>query len=510
MDDAAGMSLRPIKLLIGALGGEGGGVLSTWIVSAATAEGLPVQSTSIPGVAQRTGATTYYIEISPKPGRAPLFALTPSAGDLDLLAASELMEAARAIGNGFASAERTTLVASVHRVFAMTEKMAGGDGSYDVTKLLHAIEQNTQRAVLFDADAAAREAKSAINAVLLGAIAGTGVLPIAAEKFEAAIRAEEKSVEANLRGFRTGLAYARGDVRWAPVRPGKRPHRDVADADALIERARQELPAAAAEFAAEGVKRLTAYQDAAYAALYLDRLGRVASVERSLAGNGQIARETARQLAVRMSFEDVIRVAQLKSDRERFERIRRDLAAGDDQPVVVIDYFKPGVEELCSVLPPRLARRIIDLAERHGWKDLAYLGMEVRSSSILGFLRLRLLAKLRWWRPRAWRWQQEQQAIEAWLERVVGAARISLPLAAEIVDCARLVRGYGETHRRGRANYELIAAELIDPALRGDFSPSFAADAIASARAAALKDPEGESLTKTLDEIRTRQMAKVA
>src|SRR5262249_30267577 len=159
-------------------------------------------------------------------------------------------------------------------------------------------------------------------------------------------------------------------------------------------------------------KRLTAYQDAAYAALYLDRLGRVASVERSLGGNGQLARETARHLAVRMSFEDVIRVAQLKSDRERFQRIRRDVTAGQAQPVVVVDYFKPGVEELCSILPPRLARRILDLAEKRGWKDRAYLGMEVRSTTILGFLRLRLLARLRGWRPRTWRWQEEQQAIE--------------------------------------------------------------------------------------------------
>jgi indolepyruvate ferredoxin oxidoreductase beta subunit len=58
---------RPITILIAALGGEGGGVLTNWIVAAATDLGFPVQSTSIPGVAQRTGATTYYIEILPTP-----------------------------------------------------------------------------------------------------------------------------------------------------------------------------------------------------------------------------------------------------------------------------------------------------------------------------------------------------------------------------------------------------------------------------------------------------------
>src|SRR3954453_1591507 len=99
------VSTRPLTLLIAALGGEGGGVLTDWIVSAAEAAGLPVQSTSIPGVAQRTGATTYYVEIFPVPlaqlgGKRPVLALAPGVGDVDLVVASELLEAGRAIANG--------------------------------------------------------------------------------------------------------------------------------------------------------------------------------------------------------------------------------------------------------------------------------------------------------------------------------------------------------------------------------------------------------------------------
>ena len=56
---------RPVTLLLLALGGEGGGVLHDWIVDAAIEAGYPVQATSIPGVAQRTGATSYYIELLP-------------------------------------------------------------------------------------------------------------------------------------------------------------------------------------------------------------------------------------------------------------------------------------------------------------------------------------------------------------------------------------------------------------------------------------------------------------
>src|SRR5262249_12295959 len=91
---------RPFSILIAALGGEGGGVLAGWIVAAADELDFPVQSTSIPGVAQRTGATTYYIEMLPASqrevaGRRPVLSLVPGVGDIDLLAASALMEAAR-------------------------------------------------------------------------------------------------------------------------------------------------------------------------------------------------------------------------------------------------------------------------------------------------------------------------------------------------------------------------------------------------------------------------------
>ena len=119
---------RPITLLIAALGGEGGGVLTDWIVAAATQCGFPVQSTSIPGVAQRTGATTYYIEIVPLTarelgGKRPVLALAPGVGDVDIVVASELLEAGRAIASGFVTADRTTMIASTSRSYLVTEKM---------------------------------------------------------------------------------------------------------------------------------------------------------------------------------------------------------------------------------------------------------------------------------------------------------------------------------------------------------------------------------------------------
>ena len=127
---------RPITILIAALGGEGGGVMADWLMEAATASGFPAQATSIPGVAQRTGATTYYLEIYPAKradlgGRTPVMSLTPSPGNVDIMVASELVEAGRAMQNGYVSPERTTLIASTHRIYATVEKMQMSDGRFD-------------------------------------------------------------------------------------------------------------------------------------------------------------------------------------------------------------------------------------------------------------------------------------------------------------------------------------------------------------------------------------------
>src|SRR5215510_13084467 len=214
-------SARPITMLVAALGGEGGGVLTQWIVAAATQAGFPVQSTSIPGVAQRTGATTYYIELVPVPwrelgGKRPVLALAPGVGDVDIVLASELMEAGRTIAAGFVTPDRTLMIASTARSYLVVEKMAMADGRYDSARLTKAIEEHAHEHLLIDMDALARQSGAMINAVMLGIIAGCGRLPIPAAVFERAIRADGKAVDANLRGFRSGLdAAARANARPA-------------------------------------------------------------------------------------------------------------------------------------------------------------------------------------------------------------------------------------------------------------------------------------------------------
>ncbi|HEX7968770.1 MAG TPA: indolepyruvate oxidoreductase subunit beta family protein [Stellaceae bacterium] len=506
----------PFTLLIAALGGEGGGVLTNWIVAAAESRGLPVQSTSIPGVAQRTGATTYYIEMLPVPwsdlgARRPVLSLVPGAGDVDMMVASELLEAGRAVAAGFVTPDRTTLIASTHRILAMTEKMAGGDGAFDTGRLLQAIEERAQSHILFDMDETARQAGSVISAVMLGAIAGAGRLPIPAEAFEAAIRAEGKAVEANLRGFAAGLAAVRSGSAAGGSSATQKRRQSAAPTLAGLERAAAEtMPSLAMEIVVEGLRRLASYQDLGYAQLYFDRLGAIRDADARAAAAGRLLRETARHLAVRMSFEDVIRVAQAKADPARLERIRAEMRVAADEPFAVVDFFKPGIEELCSILPPMLARPILGMAARRGWLGRVYWGMEVRSTSITGFARLKLLASLKRWRRHSHRFIEEQKAIEDWLALIAAAAALSGDLALEVAECARLIKGYGDTHARGVANYRKIETRVIRPALAGRYTLPVAIDAVAAARTAALADPDGERLDQTLADIEQRATGRIA
>jgi indolepyruvate ferredoxin oxidoreductase beta subunit len=486
---------RPITLLIAALGGEGGGVLTNWIVRTAEQSGFPVQSTSIPGVAQRTGATTYYIEILPVPtsqlnGRRPVLALTPGIGDIDVAVASELLEAGRTVANGFITPDRTTVIASISRFYAMDEKIAMGDGRFDPDKLRKVIGENARDTLLIDMDALARQSGSFINAVMLGTIAGCGRLPLSAETFEAVIRADGKAVASNLLGFRAGLTAAQAKTA-APVTTNIRTS-STNSIESLEAEVGQTMPVAAQPIVVEGVRRLAAYQNLGYARHYLDRLVPFRT------GDVRLLTETARHLAVRMSYEDVIRVAAAKIAPARIARIARDELKASGEPFTVHDFLKPGIEEFCQVLPSFIARPILHVSARKGWLGRVYVGMEISATSISGYLRFLMLARLRPLRPYGHRYREEQAQIGSWLALITEAAWQSAEVALEVAECARLIKGYGETYARGSANYRSIVERVIGPVLAGHISLARGADAIASSRTAALVDPDGESLAKYL------------
>jgi indolepyruvate ferredoxin oxidoreductase beta subunit len=215
-----------------------------------------------------------------------------------------------------------------------------------------------------------------------------------------------------------------------------------------------------------------------------------------LGGDARLAAEVGRHLATWMSYEDIVRVADLKTRASRFQRVRKEVGAKDGEPVVVIDYLKPGVEEFASLLPSFLGKKITDWAEKRGKLDAYNVGMHIRTSSIFGYALVRSLAWLKPWRPSSYRYREEQQLIERWLALVGEAARRDAALAFEVAECARLIKGYGETHRRGKGNFLAIADALIDNPATADAAEQ--ANAIRKAREAALADPEGQALGKQL------------
>lgn len=487
---------RPVTILIAALGGEGGGLFADWLVAAAMDCDYPVQSTSIPGVSQRTGATTYYVEIYPATaaqlnGRTPVMALTPTPGAIDVVAASELIEAGRALQGGYIDADNTTLVASTHRIYAVAEKVMPGDGRADSEKVLAAVRASAKQAVLFDMAQLARANGSMINAVLFGALAGSGALPLPRAVCERAIRNAGKGAGASLRGFAAGFDHASGkDASTAStVQAGK----DVTP----VERVRVKFPAETFDVLDAGVARLIDYQDAAYATLYLNRLEPVLALDREAGGAAtgyKLTRETGRQLALWMSFEDLIRVADLKTRKSRFERVRKEVGAKPEDTVSVTEYLKPGLEEVCSLLPPRIAQRLKPWAEKwaekHGKEKSLSMALQVKTSSLWGFLLLRGVSCLKPWRRHTSRYQAEHAMIERWLGAIkrLGFAVQDVELALEIAECARLVKGYGDTHSNGVKQFEKIFEKVIESGTETD--PKKLTDAIRRARIAALGNPD--------------------
>lgn len=489
---------QPVTILVGALGGEGGGTLAQWLVEAAVAAGYPAQATSIPGVAQRTGATTYYVEVFPRPAaelgaRRPVLSLLPVPGGIDVAIASELLEAARIVASGMVSPERTLLVASTSRTLTTTEKVAPGDGRVDSARLLAVARGYSARLCAFDMDAAAREAGTVVSAVMLGAVAGSGALPIARDVFEAVVRAGGRSAEASLAGFARGWDAVRADaVPAAPATPAP-PAPDPRYAA---------FPAAAREFVALGHARTGEFQDAAYGELYLARVARIAAAERASDPGARhahaLTREAARFLALWMAFDDVVRVAGQKSAAARFARVRREAGAGAGDVVRIVDYFKPGVPECVDLLPPWLAARVVawDRARQARGLPPWSLPLRLKSDGATGFLALRLLAGRRGLRRRGARYAQEQAGIERWLAAVERAAAADWACAYELALAGRLVKGYGATNERGKRNLAHILDHLADG---GTFAtPAARAEAIRAAREAALADEGGRALDAAL------------
>ena len=497
---------RPITIAILAMGGEGGGVLADWIVDLAENNRYIAQLTSVPGVAQRTGATIYYLEIYSRAGitdaaHEPVLALMPVPGDVDVVIASELMEAGRAIQRGLITPDRTTLIASTNRVFAMTEKIALADGRIDPEKLVEACRSAAKVMHAFDMAAIAEATGSVISAVLFGAIAGAGVLSFPRQAFEAAIKRGGKGIQASLAAFTAGFEATTAGTATVktPAANLPPPTLDGQDSDEIptrgsphqaipaeLLREAEKSPAGARAIIRAGIERTADYQGLSYARFYLDRLAPIAAADR----DGRLIAETARQLALGMAYEDTIRVAELKIRPSRFARVREEVRVADDQILDIAEFMHPRTQEIADTLPAPLGRFILDTGWARGLIDrMTRKGRVVKTTTLRGFLLLYIVASLKPLRPRSLRYGVEQGHLAAWLATVLRVAETNYDLAVEVAAARNLVKGYGDTHERGRARFETLMGLLPSLSQRAD-----GATQLASLRKAANADDPGAAL----------------
>jgi indolepyruvate ferredoxin oxidoreductase beta subunit len=506
---------RPLSIAVMAMGGQGGGVLVDWIVALCEAQGWAAQSTSVPGVAQRTGATIYMIEALPMPpdapaGLRPVLSLMPVPGEVDIVIGAELMEAGRAIQRGLVTPDRTTLIASAHRHYAVAEKQIPGDGIGEAEKVYAAAAVAARRFIAFDMAELAEKAGSVVSAVLFGALAASKTLPFERMAFEATIRAAGVGVEPSLRAFALGYDGVLAEASHGPAHATLKPVAAKkypalapvghAGYDALVARARSEFPHTAHDMIGAGLQRVVDYQDVAYGQEYLDLLADILALDKANGGEPRgfvLTRTAAKYIATAMAYDDVFRVADLKTRGSRFERVRSEIAAAPDQLVYTTEYMHPRMEEVCGSLPAGLGRFIENRPGLFKALDkVVNRGRRVQTGTIRWFLPLYVLGGMRRFRRSTLRHVNEVAHRDAWLARVKAAAPKDYDLAVELLQARRLVKGYSDTHARGQSKFDKVMAGAAKVAGRPD-----AAEWVRRLREAALKDEDGIALSGALKTI---------
>ena len=251
------------------------------------------------------------------------------------------------------------------------------------------------------------------------------------------------------------------------------------------------LPEPVMAVASDAIHLLIEYQGTAYAQLYVDRLRRF--VGKSGVDDAMLT-EIARLMAARMSYEDLIRIAQLKlagvADRSRTQARS-------------VDVRKFRLDELVSVLPAVIAEYLLDALEWAGWNH-RNVKLRFSSKSWFGIVRLKMGAGLRRWRRYSVRYAKERVWVERWLHMIDRSLTRQPAAASEIVQTATMIHGYGDVYRQGIADWDAIIDGLAKPTFDGVLALSDLGGAVKEARAAALPDPRQAALKRKIAEIRAR------
>jgi hypothetical protein len=254
------------------------------------------------------------------------------------------------------------------------------------------------------------------------------------------------------------------------------------------------LPEPVMAAASEAIHLLIDYQGPGYAHLYVDRLRRF--VGKQGVDDAMLA-EIARLMAVRMSYEDPIRIAQLKLV---------ELGGKPGASAGSVDVRKLRLDEVIGALPAIIAEYVLDALEWVGWTHKR-VSIRFSTASRLGIRRLKMEGGLRRWRLLSVRYAKERVWVERWLHMIDRSLTKQPQAAPAIIQSATMIEGYGDVYRQGMADWNAIIDGLAKPTFDGVLALPDLGNAVIEARAAALPDPRQAALKRKIAEIRARAPA---
>lgn len=412
------------------IGGTGVVTVNQILGTAAIIEGKTVRALDQFGSSQKAGPVVSHLRIF---DHARDVASAVPTGGADLYLVFDLLVGADPKNLVRADPKRSVAVVSTTHV-PTGRMVADPQVVYpQESELRRRIESATRAdaSVWLDAQQAAEDLigdHMAANMLLVGAAWQTGALPLSLGALEDAIRLNGVAVEANLAAFRWGRIAVVAPERLLAARTGE-PGADTAlaapSAEAAAILGRVETSGELRRLLEIRVPELIAYQDAAYAADYVDFVGRILQAERRHAPGGDaLSCAVAKYLFKLMAYKDEYEVARLLLDDAQRAKLAQKF--GDRARVT-------------WHLHPSFLRRL-------GRKEKVRLGPWFTPV-------LRLLRGLKWVRRRNWdplrldRMRRVERALIAHYREMIEAASGKLAegfydAATELAGLPEQVRGY--------------------------------------------------------------------
>ena len=265
----------------------------------------------------------------------------------------------------------------------------------------------------------------------------------------------------------------------------------IGEDDAALPFLPDNLPDHAAPVVSDAILLLAEYQGASHAQLYVDRLKRFIGRP---GVDAALFCEIARLMAMRMSYEDPIRIAQLKL---------AESGSGASGPAE--DIRKLRLDELIRALPAPAADPLLDVLGRIGWLRKR-VPVRFSAKSRFGIRRLKLEASLRRWRQFSVRYNEERIWVERWLHMIARCLDKQPQSVSAVVQTATMIQGHGDPYRQGLVDWHLIIDGLAKPTFDGQLPLADLAGAIAEARTACMPDPRQVALKRVIAKIRARAL----